>query len=224
MIENISEYYDMLWSQRKKFQSKIIDKNWSKGRMEHLAFLARIEGNAILQKIKKVQDDLSRNICYKPFPTDYMHITVKVLGFLSEKKEHPDDYTSRELADVMERAKDAFSPFDKFTIEIGPVNIVPQCTFAQIQDYGIFAELNKIVLEIPGVMKRESRDYPNFMPHMSMGHFKSRDDFGELIKAIELNYRGFEFGTTILERIDLVIVHLEGNHPVLETIKSYPLK
>ena len=223
-MKNTINYYDDLWGQRHDIQPTIIDKTWSKGRMKHLAFLYRVTDVEIIQNVQNIQNDLSQYSCYDPFPLEYMHITVKVLGFLNNAKEYEDDISDNELDDIMKRAEAAFSCFEKFDITIGGMNLVPQVAFAQVLDNDITEQLNKAVLDIPGVKKREGRDFPDLMPHMTMGQFKSTEDFNELIKAIEMNYRDHEFGTASIDKIELVLVHLEDEYPLLETIKSYGLK
>ena len=188
-IENIEEYYENIWARRFDIKSVITkggtDNDFTKGRSLHPAFLFRLYDEELMDSIKEVQDDLSSFEFYDPFPREYLHITIKVLGFINEPKTYADDYTMDEVVQIAENAIDAFSSFKKFDITLYGVNIVPLVSFLQVKDDGAFGQLNNATLGIPNVRKRENRDHPNFMPHVSISRFSSSEDMGPLAGSIE---------------------------------------
>ena len=226
---NINEYYEKLWARRFDIQSEItrggVNNDFAKGRRLHPAFLFRLEDESIVNKIVEVQTDLGGFDFFDPFPKEYLHITIKVLGFINEPKVYSNDLTRGEVDAIAEHASDAFSSFSRFDITLYGINLVPLVSFIQVKDDGIFGQLNNSVLKIPDVKKREHRDFPNFMPHMTISRFNSREDMSQLAGAIENNrYRDKIFGTTEVRTVELVIVHLDGDYPVFETVERYDLR
>ena len=57
----------------------------------------RVKDEKIVNHIQKVQNELTRFECIEIFPEEYLHITVKELGFLVKEKKHPDEITQEEL-------------------------------------------------------------------------------------------------------------------------------
>ena len=227
-IQDIEEYYESIWAKRSDIESVVTkggdDNDFAKGRNLHPAFLFRLEDDEIINNIKKVQDDLSSFGFYDPFPKEYLHITVKVLGFINEPKVYSNDYTMDELGMIAKQASDVLSSFTRFDITLYGVNLVPLVSFLQVKDDGAFGQLNNAVLEISNVRKREHRDFPNFMPHISISRFNSLGDMGQLAKYIkERGYRDKVFGTTQVKVIELVMVHMEGEYPAFETVERYDL-
>ena len=67
------------------------------------------------------------------------------------------------------------------------------------------------------------RDYPNFIPHIAIGTFKSKN-IKSLIKTIE-KLKGTEFGETEIKEFDFVFAHwYKTKFPKFETYKKIKLK
>lgn len=197
-------------------------KGWDKENRKHLVLLIDIKKDDIVKKIEMIQHKLSLYNSYTRFPKRYYHITLKPLGFLDNLKKHSDDYSKKEFDEIIKNIERVLSKERKFGIELRSINLFKDVVFIQINDKNKLASINKKILRIPKINTLK-RDYPNFLPHCSIGTYRNRK-IKNLIKQIE-NFREFRFGKLLVDRIQLVIAYWHNTkYPKFHLIKNFRLK
>ncbi|MDH5788737.1 MAG: hypothetical protein OEZ40_10655, partial [Candidatus Bathyarchaeota archaeon] len=123
---------------------------------------------------------------------------------------------------IVERAGEILRTFNKFDALIARLNIFPDVVFIEVHDDGIIGELNKKLQLIPEIRKIRF-DYPNFLPHVSIALFKSKQQFTKLINSLE-KLRDRKFGTMTIDSVELVIAHLHRRRSKMETKHTFRLE
>lgn len=197
-------------------------KGWDKEDRKHLVLLIIIKKDDIVKKIETIQHKLSLYNSYIRFPKRYYHITLKPLGFLDNLKKHSDDYSKKELDEIIKNIERVLSKERKFELELRFINLIKDVIFIEINDKNKLASINKKISELPNVNTLK-RDYPNFLPHCSIGTYKN-NKIKNLIKQIEES-RESKFGNLLVNEIQLVIAQWHNiKYPKFQLIKSFKLK
>ena len=224
---NVEEKLCEFWEARRSLQPNTRTfrpfHGWQRGAGKHLVFLFRVKAPEILKIIAEVQADLCGDEAFVPFPSEYLHITVKVWGFLEDKKDAADDILPKEPERAIPHLRENVATVKAFETELGRVNVFPSVVFAEVKDGGGFAELNRKVLEIPGVEARWS-DHPNYIPHLAIGTFREGTDVEPLMKMLETR-RKSAFGKITVGNIELVIAHWrDSKFPIFEPLCQVELQ
>jgi 2'-5' RNA ligase len=197
-------------------------KGWDNKSKKHLVFLFRISSSTVASRIEVVQSALSESKAFIPFPRDYFHMTFKVWGFLNNDKETPDDISSKELKEVISAMPAKLSSFKRFEISLKRINLFPSVLFIELSNGGKCADINRALVGIPSVNSRWS-DYPNYVPHISIGTFKKGRKIIDLVKLVE-SQRDCQIGNVIVDKVELVIAHWHKTEfPVFEPLTSVEL-
>ena len=221
------EEFDAVWETRHQppfIMENWVDNDWAKGRTGYLTFLIGVRDEKVIERINEIQSSLQEYECFEPYPDEYFHITVKELScFLVSEKKNPDEYTKEELYQLVEKAKEKLEDFEPFELELKNLNNFKSNVIVQAHDGGYIRNINRALLEIPGVQKLQY-DYPRFLPHVSIAQYRSSEDYTELINQLE-RVRETIVGPLRVDSIQLVIAHLpkQGRYPRLETLEELPL-
>ncbi len=222
----MSKSFADAWRNRKKVQLDVtkywIDSDWTKGRNQYLTFHVRIRDEKLIRKIAEIQSKLSAFSCVAPFPKDYFHISIAGLGFLAKSKEYDDDILMDNLQRIINQAKEALQPLNRFDVFLSKLNIFPDVVFVEVHDGGKIEEIFRRLQAIPEIAKR-TFDYPSFLPHISIMHFLENKDCTRLIDHLE-KLRDTEFGKMTVNSIELVNAHLLKKYPKLNTIHTFELE
>ena len=222
---SITEKFRANWERRKKAKPEIMkswtNNDWAKGRTKYLTFIVRVREEKLVEKIRCVQKQLSSVPCVDPFPEDYLHITVKGCGFLAESPEHEDDIPVEKLQTIIDQATEILQT-PRFRIHLPKLNLFPSVVFLEVHDNGRIGEMNRELQSICGI-RRMRFDFPLFLPHISVAQFQSEQEFDRLINYLE-RFRDVEFGETATGSIELVIAHINGRYPQLESIHAFELR
>lgn len=218
---------NILWENRNNIHlrplNSWIDNKWAIGRNKHIVFLVKLEDNEIKNNIIKLYKNITNIPSLKLFPLDYLHITIKPIGFLNNKKYNYDDYTHKEIFKIANNVKELLCSFGGFDIILLNINIFPDTLFVEIEDKGKFAEINRKILSIQKIKRLPERDYPNFIPHMSVANFKDKRDKNIIIREVE-KVRNFNIGKLHIDKVHLALVHLNKIFPKIEVIDTINLE
>jgi len=197
-------------------------RGWSKKERIHLVFLTKIQDKKIINKIEKVQRELSKNKSYIRFPKDHYHITLKPLTFLKDKQNKPDDLDIKQITEIIAKTKKEFSNTNPIKIKIQKINFFSSVVFLEVQDNNKLGMINKRLMKIKNI-NHSGRDYPNFIPHIAIGTFKTKN-IKALIKRIE-KLKDTNFGETEIKSFDFVFAHWhKTKFPKFESYKKIKLK
>ncbi len=219
--------YKMLWGRRAEppiVAEGWADSDWARGRTDYLTFLIRVEAPSIVAAAQRVQEGLEAFSCADPFPSEYLHLTVKETGcFIVDEKEGDDEITREGIDQLVISATKALDGMQVFKVGIRNVNNFRSNIVTEAHDGGEIREMNRRLMGLDGV-KAMDYDYPRFLPHMSLCQFKGLDDYTGLIGYIEEN-RETSFGDFRVKNVELVkaILPVKGRYPVLETIHRFRL-
>ena len=220
--------YQRLWEMRKQppiVTESWVDSDWARGRTDYITFLIRVEISEIVEKAQIVQDGFRDFRCADPFPTEYLHLTVKETGcFLVDEKERDDEITGEGINQLIESANEALDGMKEFKVEIRNINHFRSNIVAEAHDGGEIREMNRRLMSLDGV-KAMNYDYPSFLPHMSLCQFKGLDDYTGLIGYLEGN-RETSLGEFMVNNVELVkaILPVKKRYPTLETIHRFRLR
>jgi 2'-5' RNA ligase len=218
--EKQEDEFNHVWTKRHHpplVTTNWVENNWAKGRTDYLTFLIRIKDQQIIDALIELQKDLVAFECIDLYPSEYLHITVKEVGFLASKKHHHDDYTNEELSKVIHIARSKLKKYQPFTIKLENINHFRSTIVVQANDGGIIRNINGALLQITGMAKLKN-DYPRFLPHTSIAQFKNSKDHDTLVTFLEKN-REISIGSLRVDSIQLVIAQLPrcGRYPQLKT-------
>ena len=222
---SMTENFRANWERRREIRPETMkswtNNDWAKGRTRYLTFIVRVKEKKLVEKIRCIQKQLSSIPCVDPFPKDYFHITVKGCGFLPESPEHEDDILIESLGTIIDQATDILCR-SRFYIHLPKLNLFPSVVFLEVYDNGRIGELNRKLITIPQI-RRTRFDHPSFLPHISMAQFQNDREFDRLISRLE-RLRDVGFGEMTVGSIELVIAHLNGKYPELESIHAFELE
>ena len=219
--------YQRIWEMRK--QSPIVteswaDSEWARGRTDYITFLIRVQAPEIITAAQKIQEGLKAYRCADPYPSEYMHLTVKETGcFLVNEKESEDEITREEIKQLVESARVVLKGVKEFTVNVQNLNHFRSNIVAEAHDGGEIREMNRRLLGLEGVQKM-GYDYPSFLPHMSLCQFKGTEDHDQLVEYLEAN-RETALGGFKVEKVSLVkaILPVNDRYPVLEVLDTITL-
>ena len=219
--------YKRLWEMRTQVPIVIeswANSEWARGRTDYLTFLVRVEAPGILAAAQKVQEGLRAFSCADPFPSEYLHLTVKETGcFLVDGKENDDEITRETINQLAESAMEALDGMKGFKVDIRNMNHFRSNIVAEAHDGGEIREMNRRLMGLEGVQTM-NYDYPSFLPHMSLCQFKGTEEHEGLVGYLEEN-RETILGELRVEGVELVkaILPVQEGYPVLETVHTFRL-
>jgi len=219
--------YQRLWKMRS--QVPIVTENWANSewarrRKDYITFLIRVETPEIITAAQKIQEELRTFSCADPYPTEYLHLTVKETGcFLVNEKESKDEITREELTKLIKSAREALDGLEGFTVNIQNLNHFKSNIVAEAHDGGEIREMNRKLFGLEGVQKM-GYDYPSFLPHMSLCQFKGTEDHDQLVEYLEANQET-ALGGFKVEKVSLVkaILPVNDRYPVLVVLDTITL-
>ena len=118
---------------------------------------------------------------------------------------------------------------EQFNIEVKGLGIFPTAIYAKVtQGAKEISHLhNSIARELEGVAIQGSFEGPDFIPHVTLGHFATRNSAIEDVSSYERR----NFGVCSVNTIEVVAAHLyraygppDGREDALERIASFKLK
>lgn len=188
-------------------------------RRDFYTCLIKIEDEKIIEKLNKVQKDISDFDCVNNVPEEYLHITVKLAGFMVENPTEDDEIQESGLEQVVSQARKIGRNTAPFEVKIRNINLFPTAIFAEIHENNRLKELNKEFQDID-----ECMDAPHdYIPHITISHFQNDQDFGELVEKLE-EIREQNLGSLTVEEIYLVHDDLkESREKGFEIIEKIPL-
>ena len=182
----------------------------------HLVLLFDITEEAVLSQFRPVLTDLDDFTCLDTWPVDYLHVTTKVLGTISENQQGLSADDEHEIIDI---ARSILGETEQFTIRFPRLNLFPTTVYAEVADKGQFKELNEEICGIQNVPVHD-RDLNQFIPHVSLARFRGKRDTEELIDYLERN-RSLEIDPVEVSKIELVALSPTEIYPNFDTIETF---
>ena len=115
----------------------------SNGRKNSLTLSIHIEQPDIIKRIQNVTNEIRQIPGVYLMPAEYYHITVKWLGFLTDRKCHRSDIESPMLEQILKQADLIFSNLPEFSLQLGRVNGLESFIVLEVEDKGTIAQIQQ---------------------------------------------------------------------------------
>ena len=151
-----------------------------------------------VQKELKLLDD--RQLYTSP---STFHVPIKGLGYLGEEM----DRNEYEL--LLAKVKTILKGIDPFEINITGLGAFPTAIYARVEDRGNFKKINKAIIEgLKGKVDKSPFDDEEFVPHVTLATFATRDAEPLLEKIESPEMKNREFGMAGVFEIEAVKINL----------------
>ena len=181
-----------------------------------------IEQPDIIKRIQNVTNEIRQIPGVYLMPAEYYHITVKWLGFLTDRKCHRSDIESPMLEQILKQADLIFSNLPEFSLQLGRVNGLESFIVLEVEDKGTIAQIQQRFHEDAPLVPSYSIEGEHWLPHLSIAGLKSLEGLSKL-KAHMRELRCIEIGEMKVTHIDLLQAVLQQPCPQCRTLRSFPL-
>ncbi|MDA4112127.1 MAG: 2'-5' RNA ligase family protein [Thaumarchaeota archaeon] len=131
------------------------------------------------------------------------HVPIKGLGYLGEKLDRS------EYEFVLSKVRDIVSEIDPFEVTVRGVDAFSSAIYAAVEDGGNFKKINKAINEsLRGKVDRSPFDDEEFVPHVTIATFATRDVTPLLEKIKKQEIREWEFGLSGVFEVEAVQINL----------------
>ena len=131
------------------------------------------------------------------------HISVKGLGYLEEEVDRI------RYERVLSRIKKILEEVPPFEIRLRGIGAFPTAIYAKVEDGGKFREVNtRILNDLKGEIDSSRYDAEEFVPHVNLASFNSKDVSRLLEKIDSPSLRERDFGVAGVYEIEAVRINL----------------
>ena len=181
-----------------------------------------IEQPEILKRIQSITDRIRQIPGVYVMPTEYYHITVKWLGFLTFQKQHDYDIEPQMFDQILELADGIVSRVPAFPIRLGCVNALESFIVIEVEDNGTIAQIQGRFHEKATLVPNYSIEGEQWLPHLSIAGLKSHEGLSELQATMD-ELRHIEIGEIQVTHIDLSQAILQKPCPECRILRLFPL-
>jgi 2'-5' RNA ligase len=188
---------------------------------QRLALLVDLAESRVASEYERLHDRLSGFRCLKPTPPGELHLTVKLFDHAptaaTENGSSP--VSAAQIADSVTEILDDREPF---TIEFPRLNLFPDTVYAEIDDDGMLADLNRALCDRPWTTTSD-RDGRQFIPHLTLGYFAGAEGYDRLVTFLE-QHRDPGLPATTVDEVAIVAYDLTSNWgSAATTLRTYSL-
>lgn len=195
------------------------DPSWREGHTLSASLVVRVDAPVIHDRLEPMRDALRPFPFVSLHPDYFLHITLYVLGFLSDDPEE-DEVSSEQLEEIEVNARRALSDFPAFTARLANLNAFPAAAFVEVYDGGMLEELREALSASCGLKR------PSGPTHMTLAYFQAPDDApvpDELVSAIA-RFRDWPVGEIPVGSVEMTLLDLRSDYPKPEALAEIPLK
>ncbi|MBB6646281.1 2'-5' RNA ligase family protein [Halobellus ruber] len=188
---------------------------------QRLAVLIDLSESRVASRYRRLRDRLSEFRCLKPTPTDELHLTVKLFDHTptAATRGGSSSVSPTRIADAVTGIVEDCGPF---RIDFPRLNLFPDTVYAEVDDGGRLADLNRALCELPWTTTSD-RDARQFIPHLTLGYFTGDEGYDRLIDFLEA-HRDPELPPMTVAGISIVAYDLTSNWgSAATTLRTYPL-
>jgi len=156
----------------------------------------------------------------RPYPDDYLHITVQEIAYVREDEGERDEMTRARLDEFVAMADRALRDFPKFPMLLGPINSFADAAFLDVYDNGWLSRIQARLMDLMAISPRTR--YP-YVPHLSIADYVESAPIGNL-PAVLAEWRDTPVGGFDVSTVDVVLMSPHDDpFPPLEVIHSFQL-
>jgi 2'-5' RNA ligase len=194
-----------------------------------LVLLADVSDPAVVSRYERLRSRLEEFACLCPMRPDSLHVTVKLLeGDFARSGSGPSptaggDASARGRRGMAVTIAEAISRFEPFEVTFPRFNLFPDVVYAEVDDGGRLAELNRALCRLPATTTLK-RDGENFIPHLTLGYLTASEDYHDLVEFLERN-RELSFPPLLVDRLHLVSYGTtDEGRPTYESLRTFDLR
>lgn len=220
MPESIGE-----WENRYSLSPNVFDpaklQQWAGDRERYLTFSVDITHHPVHDALEEVRSVLATHDCVTVAPPEYYHITAKQIGCVRDPPGRESDITPSTANDLQRRARETLDEVEPFEVCFPQLNLFDSVVFCEVQADDPLFDVHRRLCNLPGVPQWE-HEREDYVPHMTISHFQSRDGFEELIADLE-PLRDIDIPSMTIESVSLQEMHPAELYPSRETIAEFQL-
>lgn len=153
-------------------------------------------------------------------PDHFMHISLVIVGFVTDEPGGPNEFSKENLAELAELAKEVVAGFGEFRLKLANLGAFPSAAF--IEAYDEAGEIDKLRRSLFVCCGLEGKPGP---PHLTLAYFTVKEKTNAppaLIEAIE-PLRNRTFGSFTVRHVDLTLLDLTEEYAKPEIFARLPL-
>ena len=196
------------------------DPSWREGHALSASLMVPVDASGIRDRLEPMRDALRQFPFVSLHPDYFLHITLYVLGFLSDDPEEDDEISPERLQEIEANARRALSDFPAFTARLANLNAFPSAAFVEVYDGGMLDELRGALSASCGLKR------PSGPPHLTLAYFQAPDDTPvpeELVSAIA-RFRDCPVGEMPVGSVEITLLDLRSEYPEPQALAEMPLK
>lgn len=196
------------------------DPSWREGHALSASLMVPVDASGIRDRLEPMRDALRPFPFVSLHPDYFLHITLYVLGFLSDNPEEDDEVSPGWLEEIEANARRVLRDFPAFTARLSNLNAFPGAAFVEVHDGGMLEELRGALSASCGLK------WPSGPTHMTLAYFQAPDDTpvpAELVSVIA-RFRDWPVGDIPVRSVEMTLLDLRSEYPEPEVLAEMPLK
>ena len=175
---------------------------------QRLAVLIDLADSQAASAYRRLRTRLSEFTCLESTPADELHLTVKLFDHAptAATREGSTAVSAAQIADAIAGIVDGHEPFEA---GFPRLNLFPDTVYAEVDDGGMLAELNRALCDQPWATATD-RDGQQFIPHLTLGYFAGSEEYDRLITFLE-DHRDPGLPTVTVDELAVVAYDLTSN-------------
>lgn len=177
--KSLDSQFERLWTQFSALDSTTDSLATFKLRLRrwitpiNISFIVPLDNEEVCSYLEKAQARLAPLMHYAPQPTEKLHITLYMVGYLRGAIPLRNTWTRDELSGLVDRAAEMFKKLPNFTVRIGPINAFQNVAIAEVRDEGHLRLLERAAASIIPEARRLPPAY-QLLPHVTLGYWGKR--------------------------------------------------
>lgn len=196
------------------------DPAWQDGHSFSAALMVPVDTTRLRDRLDPLREALRPFPFVSLHPDRFMHITLLLLGFLTDEPKEPDEISGKRLEEIKAGARDALASFPAATATLANLNAFPGAAFVEVHDGGVLERVRDALYDVCGLRRAAGP------PHLTIAYFHAPDGTpvpDPLISAIS-RYRDWPVGEIPIKSVELTSLDLRKYYPRPEVLATIPLK
>jgi 2'-5' RNA ligase len=139
----------------------------------NISFIVPIDDEQVSTYLIDAQNALAPYMHYAPQPSEKLHITLFMIGYLRTGLPLRYTWARDELPAIVEKSAQMFAKLPNFTVRVGPINAFPNVAIAEVRDEGQLRLLERAASSIIPEARRMPPMY-QLLPHITLGYWGRR--------------------------------------------------
>lgn len=211
------------WESRYSFSPDVLDRQaldqWAGDRDRYLSFSVDVTHPPVHDALEPIRTVLAKHDCTTVAPPEHYHITVKQVGCIREPPERESDITPSTASKLRRMAQETLSEVEPFEIDLPRLNLFDRVVFCEVAECDPLFEIHGRLCDLPD-MPQWKYEREEYVPHMTLAHFRSREGIEELIADLE-PYRDLEIPPIRIASVSLQEMHPAELYPARTTVAEF---